>query len=148
MNFFVYDYYFSLNKERGDNREISREQERKMQKLLVDLQSREGFLSRLGWDQRSRLSFYADRIAGLVPGNTILTGLWINPVNKPALGEGRGISFKKDTIQLAGTCDDPTELNQFTNNLKNIQNFKAVNILSYDYKKIGSGAFFMEIITK
>ena len=149
VNFFVYDHYFSLNKERDDNRQISREQESKMQKQLVDLQSREGFLRRLGWDQRSRLSFYADRIAGLVPGNTTLTELWINPVNKSVLGEGRGISFKKDTIQLAGTCDDPTELNQFTNNLKNIQNFKAVNILSYDYKKeIGSGVFFMEIITK
>lgn len=79
----------------------------------------------------------------------MLTDLWLNPVSAPLLGEGQNVDFKKDTIQVSGTCDDPTELNQFTNNLRNIQRFKEVSVRSYNYKKeLGSGAFFMEIITK
>ena len=148
VNFLVYEHYFSLNKDREDHRQVSLEQEKKMQKQLTYLQSREDFIRKQGWDQSSRLSLYADRIAGLVPSGTVLTDLWINPVNSTLLGDAGTVSFKKDTLQLTGTCDDPTELNQFTNNLKNVQQFKEVTVRSYNYKKeLGSGIFFMEIIT-
>jgi len=149
VNFFFYEHYFSLNKDKEDSRQISRESEKKIQKQLTYLQSREDFLGKYGWEQTSRLSLYADRIAGLVPSGTVLTDLWLNPVSASLLGEGQNVDFKKDTIQVSGTCDDPTELNQFTNNLRNIQRFKEVSVRSYNYKKeLGSGAFFMEIITK
>ncbi len=103
VNFLVYEHYFSLNKDREDHRQVSLEQEKKMQKQLTFLQSREDFIRKQGWDQSSRLSLYADRIAGLVPSGTVLTDLWINPVNSTLLGDAGTVSFKKDTLQLTGT---------------------------------------------
>ena len=149
INFFIYNHYFSLNRNREGERQLSNEQEERIKKLSASLRSKEDFLLQSGWEAPSRLSFFADRIAGLVPSGTLLTGMQINPVNNGLQGDDRGTRFRRDTIQVTGTCDDPTELNQFTNNLKNIQDFKEVSIRNYAYKKeIRSGAFFMEIITK
>jgi len=149
VNFFIYNHYFSLNKDREGMRQLSQEQEDKLKKQSAALRQKEDFLSQSGWEASSRLSYFADRIAGLVPSGTLLTDMQINPVNNGLLGDDKGIRFRRDTIQVTGTCDDPTELNQFTNNLKNIQDFKTVSIRNYAYKKeIRSGTFFMEIITR
>jgi hypothetical protein len=149
VNFFIYNHYFSLNKDRQGVRLVSQEQEEKVKKLSATLRSKEDFLQQAGWEENSRLSYFADRIAGLVPSGTLLTGMQIHPLTVSLLGENAGTHFRKDTIQVAGTCDDPTELNQFTNNLKNIPDFKEVSIRNYAYKKeIRTGAFLMEIIVK
>lgn len=149
INFFIYNHYFSLNKDREGQLQISQEQAERLKKQSASLRSKEDFLQRSGWESPSRLSYFADRIAGLVPSGTLLTDMQINPLNSTLLGDDKGARFQLDTIRIAGTCDDPTELNQFTNNLKNIQDFKEVGIRNYAYKKeIKSGVFLMEIITK
>jgi hypothetical protein len=117
-------------------------------KLRLAIEAKEKFILQYGWDHPSRLSFYADRIAGLLPANTLLTSMKINPRNNSSFGYNTQLTFKNDTIQIMGTCEDPTDLNKFTNNLKNMQNFKAVNVKNYSYKKeLQSGSFLMEIIT-
>lgn len=149
INFFIYDHYFSKNKEWQDSRQMSLEQEEKIRKLGENVQTTERFLSQSGWEGSSRLSYIADRIAGLVPSGSLLTGLKIYPLNTGLGGEDSRLSFRKDTIQIMGVSEDPTELNQFANNLRNIADFKEVNIRSYLYKKeMQTGVFFMEIITR
>jgi hypothetical protein len=149
INFFIYNHYFSKNKELQDSRLISSGQEEKIKKLEAAILVKENFLSRSGWNTQSRLSYFADRIAGLVPAGALLTNMKIFPVNTGYISEEAPLTFKKDTIQLSGSCDDPTELNQFANNLRNIQDFKTVSIKNYAYKKEVQGSvFLMEIITR
>jgi len=149
VNFFIYNHYFSLNRDREGMRQLSREQADRIEKQAAAIRSKEEFLRTAGWDASSRLSYFADRIAGLVPSGTQLTDMQINPLNNSLPGDDKGLRFRRDTIQITGICDDPTELNQFTNNLKNIEAFKAVNIRSYAFKKeIQRGSFLMEIITR
>jgi Tfp pilus assembly protein PilN len=148
VNFFVYNYFFDKNTARQASLGLTREEEKRMEKLATSIQQKEKFISQYGWDRHSRISLYADRIAALMPGSATLTDLKINPLNTGSFLEASVLSFKEDTIQITGICEDPTELNRFVNNLRNIRDFQKVNIKSYLYKKeTQNGIFFMEIIT-
>jgi hypothetical protein len=110
------------------------------------IKEKEAFLDWSGWSSSSRISLYADRIASMVPEGTLLLSMKIFPVNMTHFTEQ--IGFMKDTIQITGICDDPTQLNQFSNNLKNISYFKKVSIDNYFLKKDNQdGLFNMEILT-
>jgi Tfp pilus assembly protein PilN len=148
INFLLYMHYSASNAEHAASLLLTQDEQKKTAKLESEVQAKEGFLNRYGWDRPSRISFYADRIAALVPDDAMLTALRINPLITSLLG-GDGLPrFQQDTIQLSGTCDDPAELNRFANNLRNISDFREINIKSYLYKKeTQQGLFSMEIIT-
>jgi Tfp pilus assembly protein PilN len=148
INFILYDHYFQKNESRLAFRLINQSSEIKIQKIRASIRTKEDFIRKYDWAHASRLSFYADRIAGLLPDDAILTDMKISPVNTGLDGEDGRITFRRDTIEITGTCDDPTTLNRFVNNLKNIPDFKAVGIKSYLYRKEAqNGIFLMEIIT-
>jgi len=148
VNFLLYMHYSGSNAEHAASLLLTQGEQKKAAKLEAEVQAKEGFLDRYGWDRPSRISFYADRIAALVPDDALLVGLKINPVITGFLG-GDGLpKFQQDTIELSGTCEDPAELNRFANNLRNINDFREINIKSYLYKKeTQTGSFSMEIIT-
>ena len=148
VNFLLYNHYFSKNRELQASRTVNQDELKRMERLRAVVDARDRFLRQHGWDHSPRLSFYADRIAGLVPDGATLTDMKLCPLNTTLYEEGSVPGFKRDTIQIAGVSDDPTELNRFANNLRNIPDFKEVNIRSYLYKKeTGSGTFLIEIIT-
>jgi Tfp pilus assembly protein PilN len=148
VNFLLFMHYSGSNAEHAASLLLSQDEQKKTAKLEAEVQAKEGFLDRYGWDRTSRISFYADRIAALVPDDALLTGLKINPIITSLLG-GDGLPrFQQDTIQISGTCEEPAELNRFANNLRNISDFREINIKSYLYKKeTQNGLFSMEIIT-
>ncbi len=146
ISFLVYNHYFEKNAGLQASRVVFQDQAAETHRLRAAVKDKEGLIHQYGWDKPSRLSYYADRIGGLVPGTTVLTDMKLFPVSTAVSGDEW--RFKKDTIQVAGTCEDPTELNRFANNLKNIREFREVNIKSYLYSKDnGSGVFLMEIVT-
>ena len=147
-NFLVYMHYSRSNLEHVSSLLSTQEERQKTEKLEAEILAKEGFLNKYGWDRPARISFYADRIAALVPDDALLTDLKINPIVTSVLG-GDGLpKFQQDTIQVSGSCEDPAELNRFANNLRNVVDFKEINIKSYLYKKeIQTGLFSMEIIT-
>jgi Tfp pilus assembly protein PilN len=148
VNFFIYNHYFSKNAQQQASMMQIQEEQKREEKLRSTIAIKEKFIHDFGWDHPSRLSFYADRIAGLVPESTTLTDMKLFPVNTGFLGDNSLLTFKRDTIQIAGTCDDPTELNRFVNNLRSIPDFRLVTIKNYLYRKqTQNGSFLMEIIT-
>jgi hypothetical protein len=149
VNFFVYSYYFNRNSELKTSLAVNSQQSSSYERIRTGIGSRQAFFESNGWNRSSRLSFYADRIAGLVPSGTVLTSIRINPLNNGVFPDGTGVVFKRDIIQIAGTCDDPTELNRWMNNLRNIDPIRKVSLLDYSYKReMATGTFTMEIITK
>ena len=148
INFLLYSHYAGMNEQQYANQVLTQSQEKRAQQLESDLLSKEKFINGYGWDHPARISFYADRIAALVPDDAMLTGMKINPVNTGMMSEDGLMNFQQDTIQITGTCGDPAELNRFVNNLRNIQDFRDISIKSYLYKKENQdGVFSMEIIT-
>lgn len=148
-NFLIYNYFFNRNKEMTALETISLEQITHLKKQSAELQRKEIFLSSMGWVKISRTSYFADRIASLLTPEVFLTSLNIYPQNN-ATGNGQGQAvFKKDTIQITGNCIEPAELSQFTNNLKNLVEFREVAIRNYLYKKENDNAsFLIEIIIR
>jgi hypothetical protein len=147
LNFLLYNYYFNKTIEQQVSQLLYQGEALRSEKLRAAIQAKEGFIRQYGWDHPSRLSFFADRVAGLVPENTQLIAMKIYPVSTDLFENNGRLHFKLDTIQIAGSCEDPTELNRFVNNLRNIRDFKEVNIKSYLYKReTRTGIFLMEII--
>jgi len=148
VNFLLYNHYFNKNRELQASRMVNQDELKRTDRLRAAVNAKDQFLRQHGWDHSPRLSFYADRIAGLLPDGATLTDMKLCPLNTANYEEGSLPVFKKDTIQIAGVSDDPTELNRFANNLRNIPDFREVYIRSYLYKKeTGSGTFLIEIIT-
>jgi hypothetical protein len=149
INFMIYNHYFNKNKELQVTQVFSKEKQQQTALQLENIQRKERFLNRSGWDEPCKASFYADRIASLTPFNTMLTSMAIYPLKSNLSGEFPVMNFKTDTIQVTGTCDNPVEINQFMNNLKIITAFKTVALKNYLYKKEQETATFsLEIITR
>jgi hypothetical protein len=148
INFFIYSHYFNKNSLLQNEIETTKNKGEENKKLQTEINRRESFLQSYGWDRPAKLSFFADRIAGMVPAGTVLTDMKLNPLKGDLKSDDHLLPFMYDTIQIIGTCDDPTELTMFGNNLKNIQSLSQVNVKSYVYRKeADNGIFSMEIIT-
>jgi len=149
INFIFYNYYFNKNKELAVLQTLSEDQGEKFKKQTLAIKHKEAFLKETGWIKASKTSYFADRIASLVPSDIYLTALHFYPPNNASLLEKKETPFKKDTIQITGNCQDPVGLNQFTNNLKNLSEIKDVVVKNYVYTKETEKAIFLiEIITK
>jgi len=149
INFGIYSYYFSSNKEITALQTISQDQVAQLKNKEKEIKRKERFLLETGWIKPSKTSYFADRIASLLTSDLYLTSLQVYPSNNAVLSEKKETAFKKDTIQISGNCTEPLELNQFTNNLKNLAEIKEVTVKNYLYKKENDNAsFLIEIITR
>jgi hypothetical protein len=149
LNFIIYNHYFSRNKELQVTQALSSQKRTETTLLTKSIRGKQDFLNESGWNKPCRASFYADRIASLIPYNTLLTSLAIYPLkSNPSVGFPV-MNFKTDTILVAGTCDNPADINQFINNLKIISDFKTIALKNYLYKKEKEMATFsIEIIIR
>jgi hypothetical protein len=147
INFFIYSYYFSKNNEMQINQAFTKEKLDRINSLALRIKEKEKFLAATGWNSPFRLSFFADRISALVPGSILLTHMQIQPVRNGDFIENEMTSFRKDTIEIVGSCEDPTEIGSFLGNIKTMEACKSVNIKNYTFKKEANiGIFSIEII--
>ena len=149
LNFMVYNHYFNLNQELQVSEKLSKVRQQDEQKSFEKLNIESEFMKETGWEHISKVSFFADRIASLVPENTQLTNMQIFPMKESLFQDEKGIYFKMDTILISGNCDDPENLAVFLSNLKNSSIIESAAIKDYSYKKGNAKGYFnMEIVTK
>jgi hypothetical protein len=148
INFVLFSHYARINSEQQMMAMVSLSTAKQEAERESAVQAKVKWMNLNGWDQPSRMSLYADRIAALVPDDAALTTMRINPITSNFMGSDGVLKFQRDTIEITGTCGDPVGLNRFVNNLRNIRYFRDISIRSYSYKKeIGEGSFSMEIIS-
>jgi hypothetical protein len=148
-NFLLFEYYFTNNRNLEIGRNLLTSENEKKNDILKSISRKEDFLKSEGWTKQSKLSLNADRVASMVPDGITLTSMNINPVYTNDYMYDNSALFKKDTIDVNGTCDDPTELNLFSDNLKTASPFKSIVVKNYFYKKeSGKGLFLVEITAK
>jgi len=149
VSFLIYNHYFRINEELQVSENIAKSRRLDDVKNEDKLKVESAFLHETGWERSSRVSYYADRIASLVPDNTVLTNMQIFPIREGLFFEKEGSHFKMDTVIVNGNCDDPEDLSVFLNNLKNSNSIQSVMVQDYSYKKEKAKAFFsMQMIVK
>lgn len=140
-NYFVFNYYYNKNTELNESASqlLQRQKEYESQKKQLD--SSLSFMNTLGWDLSSKHSYHLDRIAALVPGSVVLTSLQSSPAIENT--ESNVQLFDNKKILVSGTCDQPTDLNDFVNAVKNLPETRTVTLKNYVYKKEKATAIFM-----
>lgn len=148
INFFLYNHFFSANNYLRSTSQSTVEQVDKSKALSNELSLKENFIQNSGWQKNSKLSFFADRIAAAVPDEVTLTSLNVHPISSSVFSETGTFNFKKDTILITGTCENPLQLNYFVDKIKSIREIKKTAIKNYSNKKENEGGIFsLELIT-
>jgi hypothetical protein len=149
VNFLIYNHFFLKNKELSSIQKNSSEQIDKKLNLENEIKLKESFIQTSGWLYNSRISLFADRIGAATTDDILLTSMNIQPLSSGLYFENGDLTFKKDTIQITGFCDDPLQLNIFVNKIKSIREVNKVVVKNYSNKKENeSGLFSLELLTK
>jgi Tfp pilus assembly protein PilN len=98
--------------------------------------------------QASRASYYADDLGRDLPVAILLSGMNINPFQKPKTEEEK-ISFQNKTIRVTGFCNQSLELNDWMQGLKKKTWVKNLVLLNYSQGKgMSSGEFLLQMDIK
>jgi hypothetical protein len=146
INFLFFSHYSGKLTEQGANQTFNTGNTAGIEKLEHNVARKELFLQHAGWMNNSKTSYFADRIASLLPSDIVLTSMQFNPLQK-SNGSFRQIAFKMNTLETSGECSNASYLNQFINNLKNIPGIINITVLNYQYnKEKNTGSFILEIL--
>jgi hypothetical protein len=148
INFILYSHYSKKNSELTESASANSIESAQIKILERKINEKIKLLGKTKWLESSKTSYYADRIAGLVPYNMKLTSMEIFPFST-RFEIGNRLNFKNDTILVSGICNNPVDLTNFQDGLKVLKDFKSIDIKSYQFKNENNeGSFVMEIATK
>ncbi|TWI77515.1 hypothetical protein IQ13_4321 [Lacibacter cauensis] len=101
------------------------------------------------WDKRTMISYYADRIASLLPNNLTLLSLEAYPEKKGASNFSQTMLFTERIILLKGISPDPSYVNAFMNNLATLPGLETVKLKKYfRNKEKMTDEFHIELLIK
>ncbi len=148
INYFVFNNYWSKNREMTAQLELTQAASQRYAKLRSDFDQKEGFLKENGLLESSRTSYFADQLAKELPSSLQLTGLNIHPLKKKKAGEeDHGFSFENKTILVSGNCQRNTELNEWMKKIKKLNWVNDVSLLNYKQENAGEAGIFLIGIT-
>ena len=147
-NFFVFDHFKSKKQHLEHVMALNRDILQKQDTLTKEYHRKQEFLERTGMLQASRASFYADDLGRDLPAAISLSGMNINPFQKPKTEEEK-ISFQNKTIRISGFCNQSLELNDWMQGLKKKTWVKNLVLLNYSQGKgMSSGEFLLQMDIK
>ncbi len=134
--------HYSDKKQYFENQLLgNRELKSKLDSLQKELEWKEKFMQGSGMMNRSKMAFYADRIAGTVTGDIVLEKLEINPVTSK-IRSNKEIVLRPDIIIIEGLAQSSSHLNNWINRLKELTWVNKVEILNYLQDADASSGFF------
>ena len=83
---------------------------------------------------QTQISYYLDLIAQEIPETIVLSEINVNPIEKNNSFKEK-IIFKRNKIELIGSSIDSYIFNSWIKKLKDINSFKDINIIQYEYKE-------------
>lgn len=148
INYIFYEHYRkkqeNLQTELGYNSKLFE----KLEQLKKDLVFKKEMVEKNGLLYASKLSFYADEIAYTVPDRVELEKMNLCPqINK--LRSSEEIILDKDIINLTGTADNSSVINDWLKELKNKSWVKKITMVEYKQESLSEkGWFNIEIVIK
>ncbi len=147
-NYMVFTHYKKkqahLSSELGRNKATLS----KLESLQNELERKKQFITDKNILGKTKLSFFADRIAHTIPREIALDRLALNPLaNK--VKEHESIDIINNTITINGTTRNSTMLNQWIEKLKTFTWITQLDIINYKQETLHStGEFAIEIKIK
>lgn len=89
----------------------------RMNNLKKEVERKESYYVKSGLDTQSKLSYYSDRIASLLPSDLRLSSLDLNPL-QGKIKEGKEMHFANDFIQIDGETNHPVQFNNWIQKLR------------------------------
>lgn len=117
----------------------------KVENLTSEYQTKKQLIEKSGLSHSTKYSFYADRMADVLPGNIKLLYMDINPVSTK-IHEDEEILFERNIILVEGETRQSTTLNKWRTELLKEDWVEQVNILDFSQEDIKDpGIFSLEI---
>lgn len=113
----------------------------KLDSLQKELEWKDKFMQESGMMSKSRMAFYADRLAGTVPDDIVLEKLEINPVTGK-IKNNKEINLRPDIILIGGYTRNSSNLNGWINMLKDLNWVNRVEIVSYMQENEANAGYF------
>lgn len=144
-NLLIANHYEYANNELQYEVDKKRKYITELEVLESDLKTKEQFIQNSGIIKASKISFYADQIAGSIPVSIQLNQLFVNPITK-RITKAEDIQFNYKTIKVIGTVNKSIELNNWMKRLKKYEWIAEINIISYIQENVKKpGDFEIEI---
>lgn len=140
VNFLIFDHYYKKTEEQQPQVAKQEELINKVKQLTEIHSAKSKFLQQSGLLTPNKISFYADRIAGTVPGGITLTDWKFNPLADPNKKET--FTFKNGVIVISGISNQSSAFNEWIKELKSTEGVESVSIFGYDYDIKASVALF------
>ena len=112
-------------------------------KLEEEVESKERFLSILGWEKAVSLTSLVDRLAATVPEAVVLTHLQVSPLDEARYQTEKKQVFTSNQLLVEGSCHDLIALNEWFLVLENSTWIAKLEDQQYvaNPEQPGSGAF-------
>ncbi|OFX68955.1 MAG: hypothetical protein A2X12_05470 [Bacteroidetes bacterium GWE2_29_8] len=141
VNFFIYDYFYSKynyleNKTATYNDYIIKRNN--LEKLVNE---KKKFLETNGFLEKTKFSYYADRIASMIPNEIILNQMTLNPLKKRK-NDNSEFEVERNYIIINGSTRNTIVLNNWINDLKKLRWIKNVEISFYNHEEQVAPALF------
>ena len=145
INYIFFDIYNRKFQESSRQYEVSLETIRTLDSLNEELGMKESLIKENNFVASTKYSYYADRIAALVPQQIRLSNLDINPLaSKPK--EGKEPDLMQRLIRVSGTCRYGINLDEFIQQLYREEWISHIEILDYIQEDMNSpGEFSIQI---
>ncbi len=145
-NFFIFSNYWKKNTEMQAEYMLNAAAYQHYDVLTKELLSKKKILEENGLLENSRTSFYADRLAATLPASISWTSFKVNPRKLKSNNDADIYLFDNKIIDIAGTCLQSQDLNQWMKLLKKNEWVQHVDLLSYTQsKKNEPGEFFLQL---
>jgi hypothetical protein len=113
--------------------------------METQIKEAEDFIKYLGIDKPSRFTFYADKIAAILPVDITLGNMQINPLDTK--NSGSELLFLQDKIYISGTCHKVMSLNTWINAMNKLDWVKDISLKNYSKSEDKGNGVFEMIIT-
>jgi hypothetical protein len=141
MNFLFYTYYFDKSNKLGSELSVYQGKYDKINELLQEYEKKKDLIEQSGFADQTSFSLFADKIAGTVPGQVILSEFVFDPPRKDD-EEDSLLTFTKKQVVIKGNCSKSLIVNEWINVLK-AQNFiKDVNLEKFAFNSDIQGSNF------
>jgi Tfp pilus assembly protein PilN len=148
INAFLFVVFDKRNRDLSEKVSEGHSTIKELSRLKETVKTHKVFVEMAGWDRKTPVWFFADRLAASMVDGIYLTDLYIHPMDERRAKDERKIIFGYATVSVTGVCQSPVILNEWLRKLKEISWIESVNKQAYHFNdKEKTGTFSFELVT-
>jgi hypothetical protein len=93
------------------------------------------YINANNWNKGTKVSYYTDRVASLLPKELTLVSIELYPEKKTMSNFSQSLRFSEGTVIVRGISPDPSYVNAFMNNLGTLPGLETVKLKKYSKNK-------------